>query len=198
MMDLKGGFMKYITPCLKTERLILKRGTLEDYVKVYEYDFTYLRNINGEFKYVKFDPKRLQEYVTYADETEFAMDFIVYLKDNNEPIGNIVVDLYNKEFNSLEISCNLHPTYWHKGYMTEAIIEIMRYIFDNLDIDNIIYGYAEKNYKSKGLSDKLGFEFLKEYKMHYKRIDKDVQEIETIMSKKRFRELYSSKTQNTL
>ena len=126
------------------------------------------------------------------------MDFIVYLKDNNEPIGNIVVDRYNKEFNSLEISCNLHPTYWHKGYMTEAIIEIMRYIFDNLDIDNIIYGYAEKNYKSKGLSDKLGFEFLKEYKMHYKRIDKDVQEIETIMSKKRFRELYSSKTQNTL
>lgn len=188
--------MKYITPYLETERLILKRGILEDYVKVYEYDFTYLRNINGEFKYVKFDPKHLKDFVTYADETDFTMDFIVYLKDNFEPIGNIVVDRYNKELNSLEIACNLHPTYWHKGYMTEAIIAIMHYIFDNLNVDNIIYGYAEENFKSKGLSDKLGFDFLKVHTMHYKRIDKDVQEIETIMSKKKFCELYNSKYKN--
>ena len=37
--------MMYETPQLETERLILKRGTYEDYVKVYEYDFTRLRNI---------------------------------------------------------------------------------------------------------------------------------------------------------
>lgn len=187
--------MKYITPFLETERLILKRGTFEDYTKVYEYDFTYLRNINGEFKYVKYDSQKLHAFVTYADETEYTMDFIVFLKSDNTPIGNIVVDRYNEKLNSLEISCNLHPTYWRKGYMTEAIKEIMRYVFDNLNIDNIIYGYAVDNYKSKGLSDKLGFEFLKEYTMHYKRIDKDVQEIETSMSKKRFYKLYSSKLQ---
>jgi len=40
--------MMYETPQLETERLILKRGTYEDYVKVYEYDFTRLRNIAGD------------------------------------------------------------------------------------------------------------------------------------------------------
>jgi hypothetical protein len=51
--------MKYITPKLETEWLILKRGTYEDYVKVYEYDFTKLRDIAGEFEYVKQDPNAL-------------------------------------------------------------------------------------------------------------------------------------------
>lgn len=184
--------MKYITPYLETNRLILKRGTFDDYVKVYEYDFCYLRNIDGEFRHVKYDPEKLHSFVTYADETEYAMDFIVFLKDENIPIGNIVVDRFNKELNSLEIACNLHPTYWRKGYMSEAIKEVMRYIFLNLNIDNIIYGYAEDNYKSKGLSDKLGFDFYQEYITHYKRIDKDVKEIETIMSKDKFMGLYNT------
>ena len=50
--------MEYETPIIETERLILKRGTLEDYQKVYEYDFTKLRDINGEFDFVKQDPKK--------------------------------------------------------------------------------------------------------------------------------------------
>ena len=52
------GNMIYETPVLETERLMLKRGTLEDYQKVYEYDFTKLRDINGEFDFVKQDPKK--------------------------------------------------------------------------------------------------------------------------------------------
>lgn len=52
--------MEYETPIIETERLILKRGTLEDYQKVYEYDFTKLRNINGEFELIKQDPKKIE------------------------------------------------------------------------------------------------------------------------------------------
>lgn len=40
------------TPTLETERLILKKGLPEDFIKVYEYDFTKLRDICGEFKLV--------------------------------------------------------------------------------------------------------------------------------------------------
>lgn len=36
----------YITPNLETDRLILKRVTDENFLKVYEYDFTRLRDIN--------------------------------------------------------------------------------------------------------------------------------------------------------
>ncbi len=182
--------MKYIIPRLETERLILKKGSYEDYVKVYEYDFTRLRNIDGEFEYVKNDSEKLKGIENYAVEEENVLDFIVYLKDNNEPIGNIVYDRYDEKNKSLEISVNLHPNYWHRGYMTEAIICTMKYVFENLNIENIVYGYAEGNFKSKGLSDKIGFKFYHEYIEHYIRINKDIKVTKTIMSKDEFREKY--------
>jgi hypothetical protein len=40
-------------PTLETERLIIKAGTIEDYVIVHEYDFNYLMNIDGVFEYIK-------------------------------------------------------------------------------------------------------------------------------------------------
>lgn len=185
--------MIYKTPILETERLILKKGMFEDYVKVYEYDFTYLRNIDGEFEYVKTNPNDLIGFDTYALETDNVLDFIAYLKDNLVPIANIVLDRYDADMKSLEISVNLHPKYWRKGYMTEAILKIMDYVYNNFDIENIVYGYACDNYKSKGLSDKIGFEFYFENTVHYKRIDKDIKEIKTIMSKDKFNELYKKK-----
>ena len=188
----RGEMMKYIVPTLQTERLILRKGSYEDYVKVYEYDFTRLRNIAGEFEYVKNDPEKLKGFETYADEEENVLDFIIYLKDSNQPIGNIVFDRYDEKNKSLEISCNLHPNYWKKGYMTEAILSSMEYVFSNLDIDNILYGFAEENYKSRGLSEKIGFDFYADCIEHYKRIDKDIKEIQTIMSKENFNKKYGT------
>ena len=182
--------MKYKIPTLQTERLILKKGSFEDYKKVYEYDFTRLRNIAGEFEFVKYDPEKLKGFETYADEEENVLDFIIYLKEGNQPIGNIVFDRYDDKNKSLEISYNLHPDYWKKGYMTEAVLSSMGYVFNNLDIDNIICGYAEENFKSKSLNDKIGFNFYNDSIEHYTRIDKDVRVIKTIMSKEEFNEKY--------
>ncbi len=181
--------MMYETPELETERLILKRGTYEDFVKVYEYDFTRLRNIDGEFEFVKYDPEKLKGYESLADEP-YTIDFIVYKKDDLTPIGNLTLDRYNPENKSLEVSVNLHPSYWRRGYMTEAILHAMHYVFKNLDIDNIIYGYAEENFKSRGLSDKIGFDFYCDKIEHYIRLDKDIKERITIMSREKFQQLY--------
>ena len=77
--------------------------------------------------------------------------------------------------------------------MSEAILKTMDYVYTNLGIDNIVYGYAEENYKSKGLSNKIGFAYESQSIEHYKRTDKDIKHIRTIMSKDRFYELYKSK-----
>ncbi|MBE6638282.1 MAG: hypothetical protein E7616_02350 [Ruminococcaceae bacterium] len=60
--------MKYVTPELSTNRLILKRGTAADFRVVYEYDFRKLRDICGEFTYIKLDPQMIEEFETYVDE----------------------------------------------------------------------------------------------------------------------------------
>lgn len=181
--------MKYITPYLETERLILKRGELEDYLKVYEFDFTRLRGINGEFEYIKCDPKVIEGFPSYADEEDNVLDFIMYEK-TGAPVGNITLDRYNVEYKSLEISINIHPNYWGKGYAKETIIEIMKYVFDNLGIDNIIYTYALENAKSQKVSEKIGFVPFKRFTEHYSRIDKDVESEMCILSKESFYDLY--------
>lgn len=189
--------MMYETPTLETERLILKRGTVEDFVKVYEYNFVKLRDIGGEFVYEKQNPKKIESFVDYADTEERVLDFIMYLK-TGEPIGNLILDRYNEELNSLEISINIHPNYWGYGYAKESILEVMKYVFDNLGIDNIIYGYALDNVKSKKVSDKIGFERLKIYTEHYSRINKDIVHEEAIMSKEKYYELYEEKKNNLM
>ena len=68
--------MKYKTPILQTERLILKRGSYEDFTKVYEYDLTKLRNIAGEFEFVKYDPEKLRGFVTYAAKKKMYLTLL--------------------------------------------------------------------------------------------------------------------------
>ena len=100
--------MKYITPKLETERLILKKGTFDDYKKVYEYDFTKLRDIDGEFKFVKLKEEYIYGFDTYSSEYDEVYDWIIYLKDNMIPIGNILADREEKKIKATELSFNLH------------------------------------------------------------------------------------------
>ena len=93
--------MEYETPIIETERLILKRGILEDYQKVYEYDFTKLRDINGEFELIKQDSKKIEGYERVYPE---SYDWILYLKSSGEPIGNVVADREQKDIKGIELS----------------------------------------------------------------------------------------------
>ena len=137
----------YQTNLIQSERLILKKGTIDDYVTVYEYDFTKLRDIDGEFEYVKqeaeqvkkwFEPDIEQVYVN--NESEHIFDWIIYLREAVIPIGNILADRENIENKEIEIAFNLHPNYWGKGYMPEAIQAVLNYLFE-LGYENIKSGY---------------------------------------------------------
>jgi ribosomal-protein-alanine N-acetyltransferase len=175
----------YETPELETKRLIIKRGNISDYKKVYEYDFTKLRNINGEFEYVKNDPKKIESWNVPSTN---SYDWIIYLKDNNEPIGNITTD--NDHDGKIELAFNTHPNYWRNGYTYEALIEVMRFLFNN-GYDNILCGYDEGNYKSKAIGEKLGFVPYKKEENSWIKNGVPITSYTSILSKERFNELYS-------
>lgn len=172
---------------LETERLILKRGTKEDYKKVYEYDFTKLRDIAGEFKFEKLNPEIIK---SFDNPSEGDYDYIVYLKDTMEPISNIVADREDKKINSIELSFNTHPNYWRQGYTTEALIALMRLLFDS-GYDNIICGYDKGNIKSKNLGIKLGFIPYSIKEKAWVKNGQDITTYKSILSKERFNELYN-------
>ena len=175
----------YETPLLETERLILKRGTLEDYEKVYDYDFRKLRDIAGEFEFVKQNPSNIASFAVPTKET---YDWIIYLKDGT-PIVNVVADSEEKDLKAIELAFNTHPSYWRKGYTYEAVVAIMRFLF-SVGYENILCGYDEGNIKSKALNEKLGFlPYRKEENSWYKN-GIPITTYTSIMSKERFKEIY--------
>ena len=183
---------KYETVMLETDRLILKKGTSKDCIKVYEYDLLKCRGIGGEDVIVKSDKEidfigdNPNAYYKECIEDK-RYDWFIYLKDGS-PIGNITADRVDENNNSIELSYNLHPNYWKKGYMTEAVTCVMDYLF-SIGFDNIIIGYDTGNYRSKNIADKLGFDYFITNKNVYMKNDYSIDSIKMIMSKEKWNDI---------
>lgn len=182
--------MNYDTVTLTTERLILKKGTSKDCIKVYEYDLLKCRGIAGEEVLVK-----NEEPIDFIgnDDTEYyndciknkVYDWYIYLKDGT-PIGNITADRQTEEINSIELAYNLHPNYWRKGFMTEALNEVINYLFE-IGYDNIVISYDTGNYKSKALAEKLNFQEYKILRDVYKKSGMPIDTTLMIMNKENWK-----------
>lgn len=163
----------------------MNRENQSDYKKVYEFDFTKLRNINGEFEFVKLEPKEVEGYEISYDN---SYDWIVYLKENHVPIANIVADRERQEINAIELAFNTHPNYWRKGYTKEALVAIINFLF-NKGYDNIICSYDEGNIKSKNIGEKLGFLPYEINRNAWKKNGINITTYTTILSKNRYKEI---------
>ena len=182
--------MNYDTVTLITERLILKKGTSKDCIKIYEYDLLKCRGIAGEEILVK-----SEKPIDFIGDDEKGYydkciknkiyDWYIYLK-NGIPIGNITADRQIEEINSIELAYNLHPDYWRKGYMTEALNEVINYLF-KIGYDNIISGYDIGNYKSKAIAEKLQFQDYKIKKAAYEKNGMSIDSVVMILNKENWK-----------
>jgi RimJ/RimL family protein N-acetyltransferase len=90
--------------------------------------------------------------------------FAVVLKQTNKPIGSIGLKMSersNLEFgeNERELGYWLCKEYWGQGLIPEAVKEILRFGFEQLNLNKIWCGYFEGNEKSKRVQEKCGFTF---------------------------------------
>ena len=81
----------------------------------------------------------------WEKEYEFNDTFrwIVELKDTHELIGTI--DVASKtfiKFGSVELGYCYGEKFWHKGYATEALKRVIRFLFDEVELDVL---YADYN-----------------------------------------------------
>lgn len=172
---------KYETKTLFTKRLELKKGTSSDCIKIYEYDMLKCRGIAGEEVLVKsekpvnFIGNNQEDYYQECAKNKM-FDWYVYLKDKT-PIANITADRQIDSINSVELAFNMHPNYWRKGYMQEAVTEVINYLFD-FGYENIIVSYDTGNIKSKSFAEKLGF---KKYQVLKNTYQKNGVEIDTTL-----------------
>lgn len=103
------------------------------------------------------------------------LTFALALKDEpHKVIGSIGIMLNSEEIRfpfmdqkDAEIGFWLGVPYWGKGYVPEAVRNLLAYCFEELLLDNIWCGYYEGNDKSKRVQEKLGFDYVRTEKQLY-------------------------------
>ena len=136
---------------------------------------------------VKVSREILQSFM--ADKNVFA---IVY-KENSKVIGSLGLhtswangDINYNHLKLKEIGYVLSKSYWGQGLMPEAVNGALRFCFDIVGLDAVTIGHFAYNNQSRRVIEKCGFEFVKQCEYHVKQLQKDVIDMQYIMSRHRW------------
>jgi [ribosomal protein S5]-alanine N-acetyltransferase len=144
-------------PKIETERLILRKITLDDAEDMYAYAS------NEEVtRYVTWDT-----HTSISDTIEFINTFLpqydaawgIEVKENGEFIGTVHFVWWQPEHNSAEIGYVLAKEYWGKGLITEAASAITSFGFDHMNLVRIQARCFLENKDSERVMKKLGMSF---------------------------------------
>lgn len=90
--------------------------------------------------------------------------YAIVLKETGAVIGLIShgsnqVSRRCENENQVEIGFWLGKAYWGNGYMPEACKQVIKYCFENLQVEKVWCGHSITNEKSKRVQEKCGFKF---------------------------------------
>lgn len=83
--------------------------------------------------------------------------FVIVKNGTNELIGDIGVHFLPADGFQVELGCTLSEEHHGKGYATEALREVIRYVFGPLGKRRIIASIDPRNQASIRLFERLGF-----------------------------------------
>lgn len=126
-------------PVLETNRLKLRKITLEDAEDMYYYCS------NEEVpKYASWNPhktitetKEAIERVLIQWNNKSLVHWGIEYKENNRLIGTIEFATWDRQHKIAEIGYALSPDYWGKGIATEAARKVIKFGFTNMDLVRI-------------------------------------------------------------
>ena len=145
---------------LETERLILRYLDKNDKEAIFN-------NINHDKEVLKYF---IDKYCETVDEmrTDSLVDgFIknekyilaITLKETNEVIGLMLeCSEPNQIFNNIELGYAIGKKHWNKGYVTEALQEMIKFEFSR-GIHKVITSYFEENIASKRVMEKCHMQY---------------------------------------
>lgn len=145
----------------ETERLILRRWTLNDVNDLYEYGKSTLVGPFAGWKPHSSKEETLEIIKMFVKED---YTFAIELKDSRKVIGGIglhyrIPDERIKNLKQLEIGFVLNPKFWGHSYVPEAIECLKSYAFEDLELDILWCGHFDFNNNSKRVNEKCGFRY---------------------------------------
>jgi [ribosomal protein S5]-alanine N-acetyltransferase len=144
---------------LQTERLILRRLTIEDTESVYnnwanDDEVTYYLSWPTH-KDKNVTKGVLENWINNYYKNDFYQWAIVP-KEINEPIGTISVVDKNDDIQMVEIGYCIGKQWWNKGITSEALNAIIKYFFEEIKVNRIEAWHDIKNQNSGKVMAKCG------------------------------------------
>lgn len=147
-------------PELTTDRLLLRQLTREDIPEVF-----FLRSDPAVMQYVNREPavtyKEVEDFIDRINGAIAANESVLWgmaLKEKpGVIIGNICIWQFRKEDFRAEIGYVLHPEYWRKGYMKEAVNRVVQYAFETVKLHSLEAHISPDNIGSAGVLESTGF-----------------------------------------
>lgn len=144
---------------LETERLFLRRLSHDDAEEVLE--------LRGNPETMKFIPrplvKNLEDAIAHIDminekiDTNVGINWGITIKDNDKIIGIIGHYRIQPENHRSEIGYMILPEHQGKGYVSEAILAILEYGFQDMNLHSIEAVIDPENSASERVLQKNGF-----------------------------------------
>ena len=158
---LSKKIMKKEFPVLTTERLILSRpveGDMQHIIHYLDSDKVYSENTaNMPYPYKEADAKFLiHEVVDKGFESETDFVFAIRNKENGLIMGLIGIHHWDKANQKAEIGYWLGKEFWNKGYVTEAMTEVLAFGFKVLNLNKMFANFFPHNPASGRVMEKSG------------------------------------------
>jgi len=149
-------------PILFTERLIIRPLSINDAQDMY--DYSYRDNVGPRAGWKPHQSIADSEAVIRSMINQTMTDtnigiFALEYRENKKMIGTIGVHRYDKTNLSAEVGYVLHPDYWGKGLMVEALTKVIMWLFDQMGLYRIECSHFDFNFQSKRVIEKCGFTF---------------------------------------
>jgi len=161
-------------PMLQTDRLVL--------TSLCKSDAKELSTIANDKDLLRYMSDSLPNPYRYEDALEFikkakksyqsgkSIEYAIRLKNSHEIIGVIGLSL-NYKNDHITFGYWLGKKWWKKGYMSEALSEIVRFCFEELKVHRVASHHFHPNIASGKVMQKAGLKYEGRRKEHYKKGD---------------------------
>jgi ribosomal-protein-alanine N-acetyltransferase len=163
-------------PMLETERLLLRSRTMEDKNDIFEYasdpEVTQYvlwpthRSIEDTISFLESSPKNFAK--------RESIGFAIELKETGKMIGDCGFLRIEPKHHRTEIGYVLNRNCWSKGYMTEAVQELIRFAFQEMGMHRVAAICDATNIRSSKVMERCGMSFEGTLRDHEVRIGKFV------------------------
>lgn len=153
------------TVALETNRLIIRKFNENDGI----YMYNNWASDDEVTKYLKWPTHKAKgmsnSYVSWVmknyekDNDNKVYDWVIELKEIGQPIGSIGAVNVNSEVESIQIGYCIGSKWWHKGIMTEAFTEVIRFFMEEVGANRLEARYDIRNENSGKVMEKCGLKY---------------------------------------